>query len=54
MWEQAFKTKALADFQSHVDALLEEVVCEIDKAAKAETRVDMGMSSNLYSFDGQS
>jgi hypothetical protein len=54
MWEQALKTKAFADFQSHMDTLLEEVVAQIDKAAKMGTRVDMGTWPTLYSFDGQS
>jgi hypothetical protein len=34
MWEQAFTSKASADFQSNVDALVEKLVGPFDKAAK--------------------
>jgi cytochrome P450 len=53
-WEQAFTSKALAEFQPNVDALLEELIGHFDKAAKTGTPVDMALWSNLYSFDGES
>jgi hypothetical protein len=52
-WEQAFTSKALAEFQPNVDALLEDVVGHFDQAAENKTPVDMALWSNLYSFDGQ-
>jgi hypothetical protein len=54
MWEQAFTPKALAEFQHNADALLDELIVNLDKAAKACTPIDMSVWSNLYSFDGES
>jgi cytochrome P450 len=54
IWEPAFTTKALADFQSNIDGLLEEIVGNLDKIAKTGNPIDMGVWSKLYSFDGES
>jgi cytochrome P450 family 628 len=54
IWEKAFTPKALAEFQHNADALLDELINNLDKVAKTGTSIDMAMWSNLYSFDGQS
>jgi cytochrome P450 family 628 len=54
IWEPAFTTKALTDFQSNIDALLEEIVGNLDKFAETGASIDMGVWSKLYSLDGES
>jgi hypothetical protein len=54
MWEQAFTPKALAEFQYNADALLDELIGNLDKVAKAGILIDMSEWLTLYSFDGKS
>jgi hypothetical protein len=54
IWEQAFTPKALTEFQHNGEALLDEPIGNLDKAAKAGTPIDMAVWSNLYAFDSES
>jgi cytochrome P450 len=51
-WESAFTTRSLVEIQPSVDALLDDLVKHIDKAAKTGTIIDMRKWPMLYSFDG--